>query len=145
MGLSNLQHSTASFLQTCIGAFFSCCTYNSICKQSYLHSLQPPQAITRSHTDLPYAANQRWMKKHAISQTRTKTVHSSLPTTGPPGCPPFVIFCFVFYDFLPLVLFCFVVFVSWFFLGPFLVPCFFGLLILSKHTFMYYKAVHPHT
>jgi len=27
--------------------------------------------------------------------------------------------CLVFYDFLPLVLFCFVLFVSWFFLGPF--------------------------
>ena len=46
-----------------------------------------------------------------------RTVHSSLPTTGPPGSPPFVIF-FVFYDFLPLVLFCFILCVSWLFLGP---------------------------
>ena len=53
---------------------------------------------------------------------------------------------FVFYNFLLLFLFCFVIFVSWFFLGScFFIPCFFGLLILSKHTFMYYKAVHPHT
>ena len=56
-----------------------------------------------------------------------------------------LLFCFVFYDFLPVVLFCLVLFVSWFFLGPLLVPCFFGLLISSKHTFMYYKAVHPPT
>jgi hypothetical protein len=34
------------------------------------------------------------MKKHAISQTHTRTVHSSLPTRGPPGSPPFVILCF---------------------------------------------------
>jgi len=73
----------------------------------------PERAITRSHTELPYTGTQWWMKKHPISQTRTRTIHSSLPMTRPPGSPPFVIF--VFYDFLPLVLFCFVVFVSWFF------------------------------
>jgi len=102
------------------------------------------QAITRSHTDLPYTATQSWMKKHAISQTRTRTLQSSLPTTWPRGSlsPPFLIFLFfVFYDFFAP----YFVFVSWFFLSPILVPYFFGLLILSQHTFMYYKAVHPHT
>jgi len=53
--------------------------------------------------------------------------------------------CFVFYDFLRLGLFCFICFLvfSWSLYS--FVPCFFGLLILSKHTFMYYKAVRPHT
>jgi len=56
------------------------------------------QAITRSHSDPR-------MKKYTISQTRMRTVHSSLPTTGSPGCPPFLSFASLLLDFF----FCFLV------------------------------------
>jgi len=48
-GTFQLPASTASFLQTFIGAFFSCCTYNSICKQSYLHSQNHEVTLKQCH------------------------------------------------------------------------------------------------
>ena len=97
-------------------------------------SLQPPQSITRSHTDLPHTATQWWMKTHAISQTRTRTLHSNIPTIEPPGSPPFVIFCVLWFFVPGFVLFRFICFLI--FLGP----VFFWFLVSSAC--WYYQSIH---